>query len=53
MVSICESFHVAGVPAGAILREMSDRALTTITGLRSLAMTVLLTGACQATPSGW
>ena len=31
MVSLHESFHVAGVPAGAILREMSDRALTTIT----------------------
>ena len=31
MVSTFESFHVAGVPAGAILREISDRALTTIT----------------------
>ena len=88
MVSLHESFHVAGVPAGAILREMSDRALTTITcfqipggplvhnesriefdhdvfgwtsfsyaeqgtisGLRSLATTVLLTDACRATPS--
>ena len=31
MVSTFESFHIAGVPAGAIIREMSDRALTTIT----------------------
>lgn len=31
MVSLYESFQVAGVPAGASLREMSDRALTTIT----------------------
>ena len=31
MLLTFESFHVAGVPAGAILREMSDRALTTIT----------------------
>ena len=34
MASTFESFHLAGVPAGAIIRKMSGRALTTVTCFR-------------------
>ena len=31
MLSTFESFHIAGAPVGAIVRELSDRTLTTVT----------------------
>lgn len=35
MVSRFESFHIAGVPAGAIIRNMSGRTLTAVTCFRT------------------